>query len=58
MGVRAQLMFRLKDLLEKRLSDLTLLCAMELGKSLSEAPGGILKAIEVVEIAPADASVP
>ena len=57
-GMRAQLMFKLKDLLEKHLPDLTLLCAMELGKSLSEAPGDILKAIEVVEIAPADASVP
>ena len=50
-GMRAQLMFKLKDLLEKHLSDLTLLCAMELGKNLDEARGDILKAIEVVEIA-------
>jgi len=50
-GVRTQLMFKLKELLEKHLSELTLLCSMELGKNLDEARGDILKAIEVVEIA-------
>jgi len=50
-GVRAQLMFRLKELLEKHLPELTLLCSKELGKNMDEAKGDILKAIEVVEIA-------
>jgi malonate-semialdehyde dehydrogenase (acetylating)/methylmalonate-semialdehyde dehydrogenase len=50
-GVRAQLMFRLKELLDKHLTELTLLCSKELGKNIDEAKGDILKAIEVVEVA-------
>ncbi len=48
---RVQVMFRLKDLLEKNLHDLSMLLATEMGKSYSEARGDVLKAIEVVELA-------
>jgi malonate-semialdehyde dehydrogenase (acetylating)/methylmalonate-semialdehyde dehydrogenase len=48
---RVQVMFRLKNLLEENLHDLSVLLATELGKSYNEARGDVLKAIEVVELA-------
>jgi malonate-semialdehyde dehydrogenase (acetylating) / methylmalonate-semialdehyde dehydrogenase len=49
--VRAQLMFKYKAILDEHLEELALLVATELGKSLNEARGDVLKAIEVVEFA-------
>ena len=48
---RTQMMFKWRDILTAHLEELTLLCAKELGKSLSEARGDILKAIEPTELA-------
>ncbi|MTJ81577.1 MAG: CoA-acylating methylmalonate-semialdehyde dehydrogenase [Telmatospirillum sp.] len=50
-GVRAQVLFRMKGLLEQHLDELTHLCALENGKTWDEAKGDILKVIEVVEYA-------
>jgi len=48
---RVQVMFRLKELLEKNLHDLAVLTATEMGKTYVEARGDVLKSIEVVELA-------
>jgi len=50
-GVRAQVMFRYKSILDRHLEELALLLATEMGKNLQEARGDVLKAIEVVELA-------
>ncbi len=44
-------MFRLKQLIDQHLDELTLLVATEMGKVLNEARGDVLKALEVVECA-------
>lgn len=46
---RIQLMFRFKQLLDRNLDELTTLVATEMGKTLAEARGDVLKAVEVVE---------
>lgn len=48
---RAELMFRFRETLDKHLEELTLSVSKELGKTLDEARGDVLKAIEVVQIA-------
>ena len=48
---RAQVMFKMKALLDEHLDELTHLCALENGKKWDEAKGDILKVIEVVEFA-------
>lgn len=48
---RAQVLFKLKALIDKNLEELTYLCAMENGKKWDEAMGDILKVNEVVEFA-------
>ena len=48
---RADLMFKLRDLIEKNLDELSLMLATEHGKTLSEAAGDVLKAKEMVELA-------
>ncbi len=48
---RTQLMFNWRNILVAHLDELTLLCAKELGKTLSEARGDVLKAIEPTELA-------
>lgn len=48
---RTQMMFKWRNVLEAHLDELTLLCAKELGKNLSEARGDVLKAIEPTEAA-------
>lgn len=48
---RTQLMFRWRNILTEHLEELTLLCARELGKTLDEARGDVLKAIEPTELA-------
>lgn len=48
---RTQMMFRWRDVLIAHLEELTLLCAKELGKNLTEARGDVLKAIEPTELA-------
>lgn len=48
---RTQVMFRFKTRLEEHLDELTLSVSTELGKTLDEARGDVLKAIEVVELA-------
>ncbi len=48
---RAQVLFRMKALLDSHLDELTYLCAQENGKKWDEAQGDILKVIEVVEFA-------
>ena len=50
-GVRAQLMFRYKAILDAHLDELSTLLATEMGKNYQEARGDVLKAIEVVELA-------
>lgn len=50
-GTRVGYMFRLKEVLEAHLEELTQLVARELGKNLREARGDVLKAIEGVEVA-------
>lgn len=46
---RTQMMFKWRTILLDHLEELTLLCAKELGKNLTEARGDILKAIEPTE---------
>ena len=48
---RTQVLFRMKQLLDEHLDELTYLCAQENGKKWDEAMGDVLKAIEVVEFA-------
>lgn len=48
---RTQMMFKWRDVLVAHLDELTELCAKELGKTLNEAKGDILKAIEPTELA-------
>ena len=48
---RTQMMFKWRNILVDHLEELTLLCAKELGKTLSEARGDVLKAIEPTELA-------
>ena len=48
---RAQVLFRLKALLDSHLDELTRLLATENGKVLDEAMGDVLKVTEVVEFA-------
>ncbi len=48
---RVQVMFALKERLEKNLHELAVLIATEMGKAYQEARGDVLKAIEVVELA-------
>lgn len=48
---RTQLLFRWRNILVEHLDELTLLCAKELGKTLGEAKGDVLKAIEPTEFA-------
>jgi malonate-semialdehyde dehydrogenase (acetylating)/methylmalonate-semialdehyde dehydrogenase len=48
---RVQLMFRYKAILEEHVTELATLCATEMGKTLVESRGDVLKAIEVVELA-------
>lgn len=48
---RTQVLFKMKQLLDEHLDELTYLCAQENGKKLDEAMGDVLKAIEVVEFA-------
>jgi len=48
---RTQMLFKWRNILMDHLDELTLLCAKELGKNLSEARGDILKAIEPTELA-------
>jgi len=48
---RTQMMFRWRNILVDHLDELTKLCSMELGKSLNEAKGDVLKAIEPTELA-------
>ena len=50
---RTQMMFKWRNILIEHLEELTLLCAEELGKTLAEARGDVLKAIEPTELAPA-----
>ena len=48
---RVQVMFRYRAILEDHVEDLAVLLATEMGKTLGEARGDVLKAIEVVELA-------
>lgn len=48
---RVQVMFRLKELIERDIDELSNLVSMENGKLLSEAKAGILKGIEILEFA-------
>ena len=48
---RAQLMLRLRELIVRDMEKLTLLCATENGKNLSEAAGDVGKALEMTELA-------
>ncbi|MEG2206641.1 MAG: aldehyde dehydrogenase family protein, partial [Clostridia bacterium] len=48
---RAQLMMKLRELIVRDMQELTLLCATENGKTLSEAAGDIGKALEMTELA-------
>jgi malonate-semialdehyde dehydrogenase (acetylating)/methylmalonate-semialdehyde dehydrogenase len=48
---RIQVLFKMKQLLDEHLDELTHLCAQENGKKWDEAMGDVLKAIEVVEFA-------
>ena len=48
---RAQLFFKLRDLMHQHLDELTLIVASENGKNWSEAQGDVSKAIEMVELA-------
>ena len=48
---RTQYMFKWRDILVEHLDELTYLCAKELGKTLNEARGDVLKAIEPTELA-------
>ena len=48
---RTQMMFKWRNVLLDHIEELTLLCSKELGKTLDEARGDILKAIEPTELA-------
>ncbi len=48
---RVQVMFRYKAILEQHVEELALLLSTEMGKTLGEARGDVVKAIEVVELA-------
>ncbi len=48
---RTQMMFKWRNILTEHLEELTYLCSKELGKSLTEARGDVLKAIEPTEFA-------
>ncbi|MGE5615073.1 MAG: CoA-acylating methylmalonate-semialdehyde dehydrogenase [Bacillota bacterium] len=48
---RTQMMFHWRNVLVKHLDELTLLCSKELGKTLDEARGDVIKAIEPTELA-------
>lgn len=48
---RVQMMFRYKAILENHVEELATLLATEMGKTLVEARGDVLKSIEVVELA-------
>ena len=50
-SARVQVLFRYKTILDNHLGKLATLLATEMGKSLEEARGDVLKAIEVVELA-------
>ncbi|MCL5021971.1 MAG: CoA-acylating methylmalonate-semialdehyde dehydrogenase [Nitrospirae bacterium] len=50
-GKRTDLMFRFRAILDAHLDELTLSVSMELGKTLDEAKGEIIKVLEVVELA-------
>ena len=50
-GARVQVLFHYKTILDEHLGELATLLATEMGKSLDEARGDVLKAIEVVELA-------
>lgn len=49
LSARTQLMFKWRNVLLAHLDELTLLCSQELGKTLEEARGDVLKAIEPTE---------
>src|SRR5256712_872831 len=49
--VRARVMFRFKELIERHMDELALLIASEHGKVLSDAKGSIQRGLEVVEFA-------
>ncbi len=46
---RAQVLFTMRDLLEKHMDELTMLCAKEHGKTWAESQGDVLKAKEATE---------
>ena len=46
---RAQVLFRMRDLLDRHMDELTMLCAKEHGKNWVESQGDILKAKEATE---------
>ena len=48
---RTQMLFKWRNILVEHLDELTLLCSKELGKTLGEARGDVLKAIEPTELA-------
>jgi malonate-semialdehyde dehydrogenase (acetylating) / methylmalonate-semialdehyde dehydrogenase len=48
---RTQILFKMKQLLDEHLDELTYHCAQENGKKWDEAMGDVLKAIEIVEFA-------
>ncbi|MSQ70641.1 MAG: CoA-acylating methylmalonate-semialdehyde dehydrogenase [Betaproteobacteria bacterium] len=49
--IRARVMFRFKELIERNMDELALLIASEHGKVLSDAKGSIQRGLEVVEFA-------
>ena len=51
LSMRAQMMFKWRDVLNRHVDELTRLCAKELGKNLDEARGDVLKAVEPTELA-------
>ena len=51
LSARTQMLFKWRNILVDHLDELTLICSKELGKSLPEAKGDILKAIEPTELA-------
>lgn len=51
LSARTQMLFKWRMVLMEHLEELTLLCSKELGKTLDEARGDVLKAIEPTEFA-------
>ena len=51
LSMRAQMMFKWRNVLNRHVDELTHLCAQELGKNLDEARGDVLKAVEPTELA-------